>query len=439
MDKTLEYLDSILIDNDTVVIGSSGGPDSMALTDVLLKIRNKKNIKLVCAHVNHNLREESKSEAEFMKNYCKENDICFEYMIIDKYGDDNFHNEARNIRYRFFEEVINKYNAKYLMTAHHGDDLIETILMRIVRGSSLKGYAGFKMVVDKGFYKIVRPLIFYTKSEIQKYDDDNNIPYVIDKSNFKDKYTRNRYRKTVLPFLKQEDKNVNDKFLKFSNMLFEYDDFVEKHTSEIFNKIYIDNELNIDEYKKQENIIKSRIISKILEQFYSDDLILINDSHIMLINNLIESNKKNGFVSLPNNVIAYKKYDKLEIKRITDDIDEYEIEISDYTKLPNGHIIEEIDSIESNDNNVCRLKKDEINFPLHVRTRKIGDRMYLKKINGSRKIKDIFIDSKIPLNERDTCPIVVDSKENIIWIPGIKKSKFSKSKKEKYDIILKYQ
>lgn len=439
MDKTFNYLESILSENDIIVLGNSGGPDSMALLDILIKIRKKINIKIICAHVNHNVRKESESEAKFLEKFCKENNLFFEYMVIDKYGDDNFHNEARNIRYRFFENIVNKYNANYLMTAHHGDDLIETILMRIVRGSSLKGYAGFQMTIEKEKYKIIRPLIFYSKSEIQEYDDRNGIPYVIDKSNFKEKYTRNRYRKNVLPFLKEEEKNVNEKFLKFSKLLFEYSEFVDKHIEKIFNKIYIDNKLNIDEYNKQDELIKNRIISKILETFYNDDMILINDSHIALINSLINSSKKNSFVSLPNNVIAYKTYNKLEIKCVTSEIDSYEIEIDNYTKLPNGHAIEIVKSEDLNNNYVCRLLKSEISFPLHVRTRKVADRMFLKKLNGSRKVKDIFIDCKVPLNERDTWPIVVDSKENIIWIPGIKKSKFSKSKHEKYDIILRYQ
>ena len=204
MDKVIKYLmnDLKLKDKDIIVIGNSAGPDSMALTDILLKLREKIDIKIICAHVNHNVRKESKEEAIFLKEYCEENDIIFESMIIEKYGDDNFHNEARAIRYSFFDKIVKKYDANYLMTAHHGDDLMETILMRIVRGSSLKGYAGFKTVVEKDTYKIVRPLIFMTKEEIKDYDDKLGIKYAIDASNFKAKYTRNRYRKVVLPFLK---------------------------------------------------------------------------------------------------------------------------------------------------------------------------------------------------------------------------------------------
>ena len=155
--------------NDIIVIGCSAGPDSMALVDMLLKIRDKYSLSLIIAHVNHNVREQSIIEANYMKKYCEDNNLVFETMTILEYGDDNFENEARNIRYNFFENVVLKYGANYLMTAHHGDDLIETIMMRMVRGSNLRGYSGFKKIVDMDNYKIVRPLISYTKKELEEF------------------------------------------------------------------------------------------------------------------------------------------------------------------------------------------------------------------------------------------------------------------------------
>ena len=441
MKNVFDFLQNTLKlkDGDTIVIGNSTGPDSMALMHILLCLKEKLNIKIICAHVNHNLREQSKEEEEFIIDFCKKNNVPLEHMKIEKYGDDNFHNEARTIRYNFFEEVIKKYNANYLMTAHHGDDLIETILMRIVRGSSLKGYAGFRPLINKDNYKLVRPLIFVTKDEIEKYDNDNNVKYYIDKSNFKDKYTRNRYRKTVLPFLKTEDKKVHEKFLKFSNLLSSYDEFVDRETEKTYKEIVKDNVLNIEKYKKEEELIKDRIISKLLEKYYQDDLMLINDSHIQLIKELINSTKKNSYIMLPNDVKVIKSYNALKVTYEIDDVSEYEIEFDNYAKLPNGHEIFVVEKTENNDNTVCRIDKSEVKWPLYIRTRKDGDKMKLKKIDGYRKIKDIFIDSKIELQKRDKWPIVVDSDGKIIWIPEIKKSKFTKSKTEKYDIILKYQ
>ena len=161
--------------------------------------------------------------------------------------------------------------------------------------------------------------------------------------------------------------------------------------------------------------------------------------HLELINNLIVSKKHNSYVTLPNNVFAIKAYDELKISREIEQIIDYEIELDNYVELPNGHTIQVIDECDSNDNTVCRIASKDVVLPLRIRTRKLGDRMHLKNTNGSRKIKDIFIDSKVPLLKRDTWPIVVDSEDKIIWIPGIKKSKFTKSKSDKYDIIIKYQ
>ena len=241
MEKVFEFLEKQLKSGDVIVIGNSSGPDSMALTDILLKKSKKIDIKIICAHVNHNVREQSKIEEEFLKKYCLDKNLIFEHMTIEKYGDDNFHNEARTIRYNFFDRIVEKYNANYLMTAHHADDLMETILMRIVRGSSLKGYAGFKPIIQKEKYKILRPLFFVTKEEIVDYDEKENIKYYIDQSNYKGKYTRNRYRKTILPFLKSEDSNVHEKFIKFSKVLTQYDEYIDAVVKKIYNELFIQN------------------------------------------------------------------------------------------------------------------------------------------------------------------------------------------------------
>ena len=425
-------------ENDKIVVGCSTGPDSMALVDMLLKIRDKYKLDLIIAHVNHNIRKESYEEAEFMKEYCEENNLIFESMVIEDYGDDNFHNEARNIRYNFFENLVHKYDANYLMTAHHGDDLVETVLMRIVRGSNLNGYSGFKSIVDMDDYYIVRPLIFYTKAELEEYDKENNVKYYIDSSNSKDKYTRNRYRKYVLPFLKEEEKDVHLKFLKFSNTLNEASKFIDKARNRAINRVIEDNKIIIDKFIEEDIYIQREILYYLLSDFYQDDLILLGDRHIDLILNLIHSNRANSFINLPNEVLARKNYNEFELVREIDSISSYEIEFDNCVMLPNNKKIEKIEDTSDNSNNICRLDSSEVVLPLIVRTRKIGDKMAVKGLNGTKKVKDIFIDKKISLEDRDKWPIVLDSSGKVVWIPGIKKSKFDKKKTDSYDIILKY-
>ena len=440
MDKVIDFLlnNVKLKENDTIVLGNSGGPDSMCLLSILLDLKKKYNLKIVCAHVNHNVRVESDSEQEFLMNYCKEHDVLFEAMKIEKYGDDNFHNQARNIRYNFFEDLVKKYDANYLMTAHHGDDLMETILMRIVRGSTLKGYSGFEKIVDNGTYKTVRPLIFLTKDYIEEYDKLNGIPYVTDKSNFKDKYTRNRYRMNVLPFLKNEEINVHEKFIKFSEVLDEYDSYINREIKKVINNVYRNNILDINKYEQLDYLIQKKLIAYILEDIYREDLMIINDKHVKLIMDLLSSKKSSARICLPHNIEVIKSYKKAIFSKEIKEVIDYNIEVTKKVNLPNGHTLTMIDEIESNNNDVCRIDSSEVKLPLYVRTRKLGDKMYLKKIDGARKIKDIFIDCKVPVDDRDKWPIVVDSEDKIIWIPSIKKSKYTKLKSEKYDIIIKY-
>lgn len=424
--------------NDRIVVGCSTGPDSMALVDMLLKVRDKYNLSIIIAHVNHNVRKESIEEAEFIKKYSEDNNLVFESMVIENYGDDNFHNEARTIRYNFFESVIHKYDANYLMTAHHGDDLIETVLMRIVRGSNLSGYSGFKKIVDMDDYKIVRPLINYTKDELLEYDKENNVKYYIDQSNNKDTYTRNRYRKYILPFLKEEDANVHLKFLKFSNLLDEANKFIEKTRNKALKRVMEDEKILIDKFLEEDQYIQREILYYLLSEFYQDDLILVGDKHIDLILSIINGNRVNSFVNLPNEVIAKRNYNYFELLKETDEITGYEIEFDDYVTLPNNHSITKIDDTDDNSNNICRLNSSEITLPLIIRSRKIGDKIKVKGLDGTKKVKDIFIDKKISLTSRDLWPIVIDSSGKIVWIPGVKKSIFDKKKSDSYDIILKY-
>lgn len=423
---------------DIIVVGCSTGPDSMALMDMLLKIRIKYDLSLICAHVNHNVRKESYEEAIFMQEYCRKNDIVFETMTIEHYGDDNFQNEARNIRYRFFEKLVSKYNANYLMTAHHGDDLMETILMRIVRGSNLSGYAGFKREVDMGSYHLVRPLIHFTKAELLEYDKINNIKYFDDSSNFKMKYTRNRYRKRVLPFLKEEDANVHKKFYKFSETINCALEFIEKERDKAISKVFERGRLVISKFLELDPFLKKEILYFMMSNFYQDDLILVNDRHIELLESMINGNKKNCTVNLPNEVIAVREYDYFYLIREMDELTTYEIEFGDSVDLPNHHSIKRIEDTVDNSNFICRLSSSEVKLPLIVRTRKMGDRISVKGLIGTKKVKDIFIDNKIEKKSRDIWPIVVDSLGRIVWIPGLKKSKFDKKDEESYDIILKY-
>lgn len=436
MKEVFHFLDTLKIkDGDTIVVGVSYGPDSMFLLDLLKKkyVDNK----IVCAHVHHNHRKESDEEARLLKEYCTNNDITFEMMKIESYTNDNFtEEEARIKRYNFFDGLMLKYNSKYLFTAHHGDDLSETILMRLVRGASISGYIGIKLESKRSNYEIVRPLLFLTKEDILSYCKDKKIPYAVDKSNESDLYTRNRYRNGVLKLLKKENKNVHEKFLKFSNELQEYENYIENVVNNNFEAIVNDGILNLDELSKMDDLIKKKIVEKFLLKEYREDIKEIDTKHLNAILEMINSDKSNTKLSMPLRKDIVKSYNKIYFDK-TREYNSYCYVFDDFLEIPFGYV-KKIDKLTDTSNYTAAFNSDEISLPLYVRSKLDGDKMEVLNLNGSKKIKDIFINEKLDLSKRDNYPVLVDSIGRILWLPGIKKSKYDKSKTGNYDIILKY-
>ena len=418
--------------NNYVVIGVSAGPDSMCLLDLL----QKKTTKIVVCHINHNVRKESIEEEEYITKYCQDKNIILEKTTINNYQENNFENEARKKRYMFYEEILKKYNSKTLLLAHHGDDLIETILMKISRGSNLEGYAGIKEISNVKNYQIIRPLLKYTKEDIINYNKSNNIKYYNDSSNQSTNYTRNRYRLNILPLLKKEDKNIHKKYLKYSKTLIEYDDYIKREVKRNINNVYKDNIINIDNLNKLDNFLIKNILYNIMNNIYQNKNNIITDRHIQNIISLLNNTKPNIKIDLPNNKEIVKEYNKLIIKDKTSDIKNYKIEFNDKIEIENL-IIEKIESEDDDSNSVCRLNSKDITLPLYIRNREDGDYIILKGSNNRKKIKEIFIEKKLTLKKRNNYPLLVDSNNNIIWIPNIKKSKFCNKKSENYDIIIR--
>lgn len=437
MENALEILNEYLTKDETVVCATSGGIDSMTLLYLLIKIRKEKNIKIICAHINHNLREESFEEYKFVEEYCNQNNITFEGIVFEKHISGNFEYESRKKRYAFFEKILNKYSSKYLLTAHHGDDLIETVLMRLIRGSTLDGYMGFDMISDRDSYKILRPLVYYSKSDIRNYAQKNNIEYREDRTNYDTKYTRNRYRKEILPLLKKENENVHLKFLKFSNTVKESSIFINNYTNKVYEKIYIDNKININSIKSIDLFILKKVLLKILKKIYKEDINHINDKHVLAILEVLKSNKPNISINLPLGIIAIKNYDYFEIKKISN-TESYKIEInSSEVIFPNG-ILKTVNDTKLTNNYVCHLDSSKIRLPLYVRNKEPGDFIEVLGLNGKKKVKDIFINEKIKVDKRSSYPVVVDSNNTVLWVPGLKKSKYDSLKTKNYDIILWY-
>lgn len=438
MREVYDFLDDNVMvrTDDTIVVAVSYGPDSMALLDLVKK--HYQACKIVCAHVHHNHRKESDDEANSLALHCKKNNILFEMMKINEYHNDTFtEQEARNKRYAFFDVIMKKYQAKYLFMAHHGDDLMETILMRLTRGSTLKGYAGISLISSRNNYKIVRPFLFVTKEELLNYCKRNDISYAVDDSNDSEDYTRNRYRRRVLPFLKRENKNAHRQFLKFSNELLVYDKHVCQEVESVYYSLFDEDKLKIDRLMKNDELIIRKITERFLFENYKDNISKVTGFHVDNIIRMIKSNKPNVSLKLPANKKLIKSYNDLYFDNNIS-YNDYCYQFQDYTKLPSGYVIERIDKLESSSNYVTALNSKELSLPLYVRNKLDGDKIEVLGLSGSKKIKDIFIDEKVQAQKRPGYPVLVDSDGKVLWLPGVKKSKYDKSKKGKYDIILRY-
>ena len=437
MKEVENYLNNLLEDNDTIVLAVSGGPDSMCLLHILLSMQNKKNLKLICAHINHNTRLENKNEADMVKQYCLDNNIIFEYEEIKDYKNNKFtESEGREKRYQILNDIVNEYAAKYLMTAHHGDDLMETILMRIVRGSNLKGYLGIFKIINNTKFAIVRPLLYVDKEEILTYVKKNNIPYAIDKTNELEIHTRNRYRKHMLPFLKEEDKNVHLKFLKYSEELESYHNYINKIIKEKIKNIYKENKINIESLLKEDEFIQRKIIEYVIEELQKQYIFNISDKQFNSILELLKDSK-NKKINLANDFIARRSYNYLYIEK-NSNIDSYHYIFDQELKILNKYHFELTNNVNSKSNYILRLNSKEVKLPLIIRNMHNQDIIKVKNLNGTKKVNDIFKDIKLDQRERMRYPIVTDSQNRVIWIPGIKKSIFDKEISEKCDIIIKY-
>ena len=423
MKDVYKFLDSLHIKKeDIITVAVSYGPDSMFLLD-LLKNKYKEN-KIICCHVHHNHREESNLEKDALEKYCMKNNIIFEFMKIDKYKNNKFtEEEAREKRYEIFDKVLKKYNSKYLFTAHHGDDLIETILMKISRGSSLKGYSGIYVISICYSNSIISPLLYLTKDDINKACIKENIPFAVDNSNTSDEYKRNRYRKYVLPKLKDENKLIHRKFVDFSLELKKYDDYVSKMVLKIYPNVVKDDKINISLLLKEDDLIIEKVIEKYLFSVYKKDIGKVTSKNKNDILKMLKSKRPNNILSMPNNKKLIKDYNKIYF---ADDIiyNNWCFIFDKELHLPNGYVIKQIDKLGDTTNFYAAFNSSEISLPIIVRTKSDGDRISVLNLSGFKKLKDIYIDEKLSMKQRHNQPVVTDSNDKIISLPGLKKSNY---------------
>ncbi|WP_349409080.1 tRNA lysidine(34) synthetase TilS [Pseudalkalibacillus sp. SCS-8] len=436
VDKFIDR-NQLLRKGTTVVVGVSGGPDSMALLHYLFHKQDEWQIKIIAAHLDHMFRgEESEEDARFTVDYCREHRIQIEQeqknlpLYIEETGESPQH-AARYVRYRFFEEVMKKHQADYLALAHHGDDQVETMVMNLVRGTSTKGLSGIPSRRAFASGEIIRPFLTLTKEQILHYCKEEKIPYRIDPSNTELKYTRNRFRKSILPFFKEENPQVHERFQNISELLEEDERYLREQASDELDNVILkkcDNQLTLSVHRFLQVAIplQRRMIHLILNYLYKTSQNRVLSTHIKNCLDLIGSSNPSGSLHLPDGLTVRRNYDEclFSFEQSKDNSPyTYTLRPGGHYELPVGNLgfmEEQGIKIGKRGKNYLVFDTSQVQLPLYVRTREAGDRIHPAGVKGSRKLKDVFIDAKLPRHLRDIWPIVVDSTGKIIWIPGIK-------------------
>ena len=295
--------------NDKIICGISGGPDSICMLDVLRKIKQELDFEIIVCHVNHMIREESTDDEKYVENYCKKNQIKYYVKRIDvkKYANNKkqgTEEAGRNVRYEFFEEILNKEKANKIAIAHNKNDKIETIIMNVIRGSGISGLRGIE---PKRNNKYIRPLIETKRQDIEKYCEENNLEPRIDKTNFINDCTRNKIRNVAIPYIMQEfNPNIVETIDRLSIVISDEDDYLNNEIMDIYNKIKIKEEigyivLNLKEFNKKDKVIKKRLIlytiNKTIGNVQNIDKINIDD-----IIKLCENNIGNKYLTPNKNI-----------------------------------------------------------------------------------------------------------------------------------------
>ena len=316
--KEPTLLTNLIKDGDKIVLGVSGGPDSMCMLDMMRELKEEKNInfEIYVAHINHMIREEAIDDEKYVQNYCLKHNIEFfvKRADVQKIANDKkigTEEAGRKVRYEFFEEVLQKTGSNKIAIAHNRNDKIETIIMHLLRGSGISGLKGIEPIRDN---KYIRPLIECEREEIEQYCEDKNLQPRIDKTNFENEYTRNKIRNIVIPYIKMEfNPNIIQTLSRLSEVATDESNYIDLQTQRIYNKLLIEKSdkqiiLKLKEFNQQENVIQKRLVLKTIKEL-SGSTDRIEKIHIEDIIKLCTNNIGNKYLT-PNKNLKILVKDK---------------------------------------------------------------------------------------------------------------------------------
>lgn len=423
----------------TIVVAASGGVDSMVLLHVLSSIKDEFNLTLVVAHMNHALRADSELDASLVRETAAKYGFAYEEATLppmEKSG--NFHAYARTSRYSFFRAVADRYHAYAVATAHHANDHLETVIDRMMRVSSPASLIGIQPNGWVDGQKVIRPLIEIEKAALYDYAQAFAVPWREDSSNATDCYMRNRIRQTIVPKLIHERSDVLAHVRSLSNTLADDEAYFATQIDELMKCVTCMEtgfEMKLAWLRNIHPSLKRRLLMGLIPHISKGALLDLID--------FIDQDKTSARLDVGAGMVAKKNYDAFYLTtKGPKQIDFYEsiLAVNEQRVLPTGEKVSLFQGMreknEKSNAHLTYLCYNKLHLPLKVRNRRPGDRIQLVNQQGRAKIKQIMIDEKVPIEQRDQWPIVVDSNDLILWIPGLKKSRYCLDKAASNDDVL---
>jgi tRNA(Ile)-lysidine synthase len=427
--KTIKKF-NMLSPGETVVVGVSGGSDSVGLLYILTEFKDY-NLKLIVSHLNHGIRaEEGKRDAVFVEGIAKRLNLTFEIQNADAPGFKEKSNlsleeAARILRYRFFKEVMKKHGAQKIATGHTLDDQAETVLMRLIRGSGALGLSGIPPL-SKGY--IIRPLIETPKSEIEEYLKSNGVDWIEDSTNRAKVFLRNRIRHELVPELEKYNPRIKETLARAGELLRTQEDFIRSRANNwveyVFKSVSEDELIGkVSNYRAIPEALRFAFLRIAIEKI-KGDLRRVSFKHISSVDELLTSDTPSGEVSLPDGITVAKGYDLFFVTRKSKLEQEFSYTVNSTGKWNFPHTEFEIEtakveSLGEGNEFTAFFDPDSVTFPIEVRNFREGDRFIPLGMSKFKKVKRFFIDEKVPRFLRNRIPVFLTGGE-VMWVGGMR-------------------
>lgn len=439
--KVLEFIQQhqLIEPHKTVLVGLSGGPDSLALTHFLHKWREKWQLRVTAVIVNHQLRgKDAEADVQFVQEVCRKWNIPLLVQTVDvksyaKKQRESIQVAARKLRYQAFQTAMDEFAADYLALGHHGDDQIETFTMQLARSAHLAGMKGIPYQRPFHTGTIIRPFLAVTKDEIMAYCQKHALTPREDTSNESLDYTRNYVRQMIVPHLKKLNENVHQTLQHLAETLREDEAYLHHEANKLLQKLVSFDRthqaatLTIQELKSQPVSLQRRVFRLTLDYLYENKVPPLNYHHEAILLSLLADEAKNKQLHFPENLLVEKVYDKLIFYFNKQQVQTFHYDVHTLPAtlaLPNRAkltITLQDEWVNVDDKYTYICARNQIDFPLAVRTRRPGDRIRYRGLNGSKKLKDLLIDEKIPRQKREEMIVISDFNGEILWVIGLRK------------------